>query len=131
MLNCFGYLFAVLLQVTTLLALAVYTGADNTYVVLAPKTIRPGLAINIQYNTRKADSYDAVLTELLQDNAVKSSNRRTFIGGQYLFIVLRHQSFQCINFSIMKEACLPLTNYCIIQNIHHGWRYLLVMSPSI
>ena len=79
-------LFTGFLQISVLLFLAVYTSAEDTDVVIAPKTIRPGLATNIQYNTRNAPSFDTVLTEIIQNNAVKGSSTRTFRNGKYVLL---------------------------------------------
>jgi len=52
--------------------------------VLAPKTIRPGLSANIQYNFRDASGDVTVLTEILQNNNVKyTSNQQYQAGSTY------------------------------------------------
>ena len=71
----------------SLLLAAAYVKAEvinernEVFVVLAPKTIRPGLSINLQYNSRHAPSYDSLVTEIIQNNELKANYSRTFTGG--------------------------------------------------
>lgn len=77
-----------MLSVTILLVLAVYTSADNTFVVLAPKTIRPGSVANLQYNLRDVQDYNNVVTEVLQGNQVKLLSAKPFRSGEYYCVVI-------------------------------------------
>ena len=82
--NTHANVFIGLLQLILLLVLAVFSGAKDTYVVLAPKIIRPGLDARIHYNTRNAPSYDLVKTSIIQNGAEKASTTRTFVGGKFI-----------------------------------------------
>ena len=65
-----------------LLLLAVYTTlAADTYVVLAPKTIRPGLDARLQYNLRYVTGNVDITTKIKQNNQVKATSTQTYSSG--------------------------------------------------
>ena len=75
-------LFTDSLRIFVLMLLATYATADTTFVVFAPKVLRPGFDAKIQYNTRMATDYDTVTTEISQRGIVKGFSKHQFVGGK-------------------------------------------------